>query len=164
MVRSVLAVLGSLRGRVLRWAGFGGGLLFSLTVEVNLWNLVIISESINNSLTAAFVGVVLLYLRALDPGGGAPSPAPPAARWGWPLLVLLVGGLWILFSDKIIVSMFSDPVAITRQQTYKGWFYVGVTGLLFFFFLRFFFTLFFFFSCGRSSIGWSFRARLDDGC
>ena len=49
---------------------------------------------------------------------------------------ILLGCLWILFSDKLVMTMFSDPDTITRVQTFKGWLYVIVTGLLFFFLLR----------------------------
>jgi hypothetical protein len=114
------AVLRSLRGRVLRWVGFAGVLLFSLTVEVNLWNLVVISESINHSLTAAFVGVVLLYLRALDPAGGAASPASPAVRWGWPSLILLVGGLWSFCRDTTPYAFIAFAPAVFLVYCFEG--------------------------------------------
>lgn len=52
------------------------------------------------------------------------------------LVYLLVGGLWILFSDRIVGMLFSDPQTILKIQTFKGWFYVLITGILFFFFLR----------------------------
>jgi signal transduction histidine kinase/CheY-like chemotaxis protein len=52
------------------------------------------------------------------------------------LAYLLIGGLWIIFSDKVVDMMVSDPEKITRIQTYKGWFYVLITGVLFYFFLR----------------------------
>ncbi|MCK3683436.1 ATP-binding protein [Maribellus sp. YY47] len=49
---------------------------------------------------------------------------------------LLVGGLWIIFSDYLLNVVISNPETITRMQTYKGWFYVAVTGLFFFILLR----------------------------
>ncbi|MFN8239427.1 MAG: ATP-binding protein [Bacteroidales bacterium] len=52
------------------------------------------------------------------------------------LIYLFVGGLWILFSDAIVNGLFNDPGKITRIQTYKGWFYVLITGILFYLFLR----------------------------
>ncbi|MFV0590259.1 MAG: sensor histidine kinase [Draconibacterium sp.] len=49
---------------------------------------------------------------------------------------LLVGGLWILFSDLLLSSVISDPDLITELQIYKGWFYVFITGVFFFVVLR----------------------------
>ncbi len=49
------------------------------------------------------------------------------------LLYVLVGSAWILFSDKIVFTLFSDPAVLTKVQTYKGWFYVlGSGGLMYF--------------------------------
>jgi PAS domain S-box-containing protein len=62
-------------------------------------------------------------------------------RSGWrvrltPLRIVVVyaltGGLWILFSDRILVAAISDLHVLTRLQTYKGWLYVIATaGLLY---------------------------------
>ncbi len=49
---------------------------------------------------------------------------------------ILIGCLWILFSDKVVSILFSDAEEITRIQTYKGWIYVMTTGILFYFILR----------------------------
>jgi PAS domain S-box-containing protein len=46
------------------------------------------------------------------------------------LLYIIVGSLWILFSDKLVYSLFHDPEVLTRIQTYKGWFFVLGSGLL----------------------------------
>jgi signal transduction histidine kinase len=48
---------------------------------------------------------------------------------------LVVGGFWILFSDRLLSVAFEgdDP---TIYQTIKGWFYVVVTAALFFLFVR----------------------------
>lgn len=43
---------------------------------------------------------------------------------------LLMGSLWILFSDRILVAMVSTRTALARWQTIKGWGYVLVTALL----------------------------------
>ena len=51
-------------------------------------------------------------------------------------IYLLLGLLWILFSDRLIGSMITDSVTLTRIQTYKGWFYVILTAILFFHILR----------------------------
>ena len=49
---------------------------------------------------------------------------------------LILGGLWIIFSDRILQNLFSDVNMLTRIQTYKGWFYVIVTGIIFYFILK----------------------------
>ncbi|MUP37784.1 hybrid sensor histidine kinase/response regulator [Labilibaculum euxinus] len=49
---------------------------------------------------------------------------------------LLIGGLWISFSDQLAKKIISDPNYLTEIQTYKGWFYVLVTGILFYFLLK----------------------------
>jgi len=48
----------------------------------------------------------------------------------------IIGSLWILFSDNILSSNINNTDLLTHGQTYKGWFYVIVTGVLFFFFLK----------------------------
>jgi hypothetical protein len=40
---------------------------------------------------------------------------------------LLIGGLWIIFSDKILLLLVNDSVSLTQLQTFKGWFYVTIT-------------------------------------
>lgn len=42
----------------------------------------------------------------------------------------VIGGLWILFSDEILAALIHDPAALTRLQTFKGWFYVLATALM----------------------------------
>jgi len=49
---------------------------------------------------------------------------------------LLIGCLWIVFSDKILYAFIQDSIILTKIQTYKGWFYVLITGFLFFIFLK----------------------------
>lgn len=41
----------------------------------------------------------------------------------------LLGGLWILFSDRFLAWFYTTPGELTLVQTYKGWFYVGVTAV-----------------------------------
>jgi len=48
-------------------------------------------------------------------------------------IYLVVGILWIIFSDRIILFFFNDPLYITKIQTYKGIFYVIISSLLIFF-------------------------------
>jgi PAS domain S-box-containing protein len=43
-------------------------------------------------------------------------------------LYLLIGGLWILFSDQLAAVLFRDPGMLITVSTLKGWGYVVVTG------------------------------------
>ncbi|MBD1809997.1 PAS domain S-box protein [Microcoleus sp. FACHB-SPT15] len=43
-------------------------------------------------------------------------------------LYVLTGGLWILFSDKLLIASIDNSQLLTHLQTIKGWFYVIVTG------------------------------------
>lgn len=47
-------------------------------------------------------------------------------------LYLLLGLTWILFSDIVLAWFVKDVETMRLMQTFKGWFYVIVTGLLFF--------------------------------
>jgi signal transduction histidine kinase len=49
---------------------------------------------------------------------------------------LLIGGLWILFSDQVLNFFVADKQLLTTMQTYKGWFFVLVTAVFLFLFLR----------------------------
>jgi len=49
---------------------------------------------------------------------------------------ILVGGLWIVFSDKLLNYFIREPDLLTRIQTFKGWFYVIITALLFYSLLK----------------------------
>jgi PAS domain S-box-containing protein len=44
----------------------------------------------------------------------------------------IVGCLWILTSDSLLSILFQDPLVLSSAQTFKGWFYVGVTAWLLF--------------------------------
>jgi len=52
------------------------------------------------------------------------------------IIYLLLGGLWILFSDRLMHSFISDSNLLTQLQTYKGWFYVIVTAFFFHIYLK----------------------------
>jgi signal transduction histidine kinase len=52
------------------------------------------------------------------------------------ILYILLGSLWILFSDELLLRMINDPKLLTTMQTYKGWFFVLVSALVFYFILR----------------------------
>ena len=49
---------------------------------------------------------------------------------------IIIGGFWIVFSDRILNYFIRDPDLLTRIQTFKGWFYVIVTALLFYSLLK----------------------------
>lgn len=55
---------------------------------------------------------------------------------GITLAYLVIGCLWILFSDRFAEGLTDDKEVLTNFQTYKGWFYVLITGLLFFIFIK----------------------------
>jgi len=48
------------------------------------------------------------------------------------LIYFIIGFLWILFSDQFILSIARSDNSITVLQTYKGWFFVGITAILLF--------------------------------
>nr|WP_319999264.1 HAMP domain-containing sensor histidine kinase [uncultured Draconibacterium sp.] len=52
------------------------------------------------------------------------------------LLYLIIGGLWVIFSDNFLLSITGDHLLLTKLQTYKGWFYVAATSALLFFLLK----------------------------
>ena len=49
---------------------------------------------------------------------------------------ILVGGIWIIFSDKLLNYFVREPDLLTRIQTFKGWFYVIITAILFYLILK----------------------------
>lgn len=52
------------------------------------------------------------------------------------LLYVLIAGLWILFSDRVVAAFFSDSTIANRIQTFKGFGFVVVTAWLLFRVLR----------------------------
>ena len=48
----------------------------------------------------------------------------------------LVAGLWILFSDQLLAEFVKDRAQYTKLETYKGWFFVGFTGVMLFLIMR----------------------------
>lgn len=46
------------------------------------------------------------------------------------LVYLVVGALWIYFSDRLIAASLSDPDAITTAQSVKGWFFILITAAM----------------------------------
>ncbi len=63
-----------------------------------------------------------------------------ALRQGFPFRVafcyIVIAGAWILLSDWAVSIFTSDPVNLRFIQTYKGWAYVLITGLILYAFLR----------------------------
>ncbi|MFN2373256.1 MAG: GGDEF-domain containing protein, partial [Cyclonatronaceae bacterium] len=52
------------------------------------------------------------------------------------LLYIVSGVLWIAFSDRLVVTLIDDIELMSRIQTYKGWVYVLITGLLLYMLIR----------------------------
>lgn len=44
------------------------------------------------------------------------------------IIYLLIGGLWIMFSDYLLVVLVPDPKLQYQLQTPKGWFFILITG------------------------------------
>jgi signal transduction histidine kinase len=54
-----------------------------------------------------------------------------------PVIYIFMGGMWIVFSDKLLFSFVGGDVSeFARLQTAKGWMYVAVTGIMLFILLR----------------------------
>ncbi len=49
---------------------------------------------------------------------------------------IIVGVIWILFSDELVTAVFLDKGILKEAQTIKGWFFVLVTGLFLYLFLK----------------------------
>ena len=48
------------------------------------------------------------------------------------LIYGVFASVWILFSDQLVMWLFSDPAQILFASTFKGWLFVAVTsGILF---------------------------------
>lgn len=62
------------------------------------------------------------------------SGTPEALRLT--LTYALFAALWILFSDKALQVLFTDPATIVQVSTIKGWLFVAVTSALLFVLLR----------------------------
>jgi PAS domain-containing protein len=75
-----------------------------------------------------------------DPGLSSRSSGPKPPRAGLNVRIaaiyVLLGGFWILFSDRVLAFFIADPLALTRFQTYKGWFYVAATAALLYVLIR----------------------------
>jgi len=56
--------------------------------------------------------------------------------WRIVLIYGIVGCLWILFSDMLLLYLVKEPELVLSLQTYKGWFYVLSTSLLLYFLVK----------------------------
>ncbi|MEX2527269.1 MAG: ATP-binding protein [Gemmatimonadota bacterium] len=57
----------------------------------------------------------------------------PAGRAFWiTAIYLVVGAVWIAWSDAALLTLVEDPAYLSSLQTLKGWAYVGLSGLLVF--------------------------------
>jgi len=56
--------------------------------------------------------------------------------WKIPVLYLLAGLAWIVFSDRAVQALLHDPALITQVQTFKGAAYVAATAVLLYVLLR----------------------------
>ncbi|MCK6628740.1 MAG: PAS domain S-box protein [Anaerolineae bacterium] len=51
-------------------------------------------------------------------------------------LYLLLGSLWILFSDQLLLLLTRDPVLLSRISLFKGWGFIIITALLLYWLIR----------------------------
>lgn len=51
-------------------------------------------------------------------------------------IYFIIGSLWIIFSDRFVSHLTSDIYILSELQTYKGWFYVIITSVLFYLLLK----------------------------
>ncbi|WP_203299111.1 sensor domain-containing diguanylate cyclase [Marinobacter sediminum] len=62
-----------------------------------------------------------------------PNRLLPVLRAVWAASIYLVAGFaWIAFSDRLVEAWFEDPAMLSRVQTWKGFFFILVTGLVVF--------------------------------
>ncbi|MFN2363456.1 MAG: putative bifunctional diguanylate cyclase/phosphodiesterase, partial [Halarsenatibacteraceae bacterium] len=67
-----------------------------------------------------------------DPG----NISPDYDAWKLAFTYLIIAGLWIMVSDRLIILLFNDTDSISMVQTYKGFFFVALTSYLLFYTLR----------------------------
>ena len=56
-----------------------------------------------------------------------PGDASRIVPWRGMLLYLVLGVAWVFVGDALLARWVSDPVLLTRFQTWKGWGYVLLT-------------------------------------
>lgn len=58
------------------------------------------------------------------------------AEYHIPVAYLVIGALWIIFSDAAINYLTDDPEVLSSLQTYKGQFFILITAVLLFFLVK----------------------------
>lgn len=53
------------------------------------------------------------------------------------VVYLIVGALWIVFSDRLLAVLAPEPASFARLQTFKGWGFVLVSALVLYFYIAF---------------------------
>ena len=48
------------------------------------------------------------------------------------LIYIIIGASWIALSDRVLAMLFPDSETYQLLQSYKGWFYVLLTGIIFY--------------------------------
>src|ERR1700690_3112757 len=51
------------------------------------------------------------------------------------IIYILIGGLWVLLSDHLVGFLIKDPAELTTIQTYMGWIFTLISGLILFYYL-----------------------------
>jgi hypothetical protein len=51
-------------------------------------------------------------------------------------IYLVVGAIWIFFSDRFLGTIINDSQLLIQAQTYKGWFFVLITSILLFILIK----------------------------
>ncbi len=52
------------------------------------------------------------------------------------IFYLILGGVWIVFSDNILLMLTESTTALSQLQTIKGWFYIILTSFILFFLIK----------------------------
>lgn len=65
-------------------------------------------------------------------GSGGVKSARSSFALRLTLFYVIISGLWIFLSDKILAVLIKDPLLLNRWQTYKGWLFVLMTGFVFY--------------------------------
>src|SRR5262245_587510 len=63
-----------------------------------------------------------------------PKQIPPELKIT--LLYAVIGGVWILLSDKLVALLFTNIGQMSLAQTYKGWCYTVATASLLYYLIK----------------------------
>lgn len=64
------------------------------------------------------------------------NPEYSKKPWRTVLIYVILGFLWILFSDQLLAFFVQDPILYASMQTYKGWFYVVLTAFALYYLVK----------------------------